>query len=92
MYGDYFDGQRCAEFCFSSKGARVPDCNVPDTLGKFLKMMEKLRMNHKNEVKHKNQMQREQETVYSNDHDRSNNNLWKREQENQLHHSRWFLV
>lgn len=47
MYGDYFDGQRCAEFCLASfkplgSGASgwapMPDCNEPDTVDQFLKL------------------------------------------------------
>lgn len=88
MYGDYFDGQRCAEFCLSNKGAGVPDCNVPDTLGKFLKIMEKFRLNQA-----KNQRHREQDTIYTSSYDRSNNNdVWKREQRDLFPLSRWYFV
>lgn len=46
MYGDYFDGQRCAEFCLASykstgpsgSWAPMPDCNEPDTVDQFLKL------------------------------------------------------
>lgn len=48
MYGDYFDGQRCAEFCLASykttgpSGAAgwapMPDCNEPETVDQFLKL------------------------------------------------------
>ena len=37
MYGDYFDGRRCAEFCLTGAGAKLPDCNVPDTVDRFFK-------------------------------------------------------
>ena len=90
MYGDYFDGPRCAEFCFSSKGAGEPDCNKPDTVGKFLKIMEKFRLNQA-----KNQRHREQDTIYPNSYDPdNNNNVWKRQnqEQNQLKLSRWFFV
>lgn len=46
MYGDYFDGQRCAEYCLasykvSSPGGAwpaMPDCNEPETVDQFLKL------------------------------------------------------
>jgi hypothetical protein len=50
MYGDYFDGQRCAEFCLASYKpsqassvsgsgwAPMPDCNEPETVDQFLKL------------------------------------------------------
>jgi hypothetical protein len=46
MYGDYFEGQRCAEFCLASykpsQGgsgwAPMPDCNDPETVDPFLKL------------------------------------------------------
>ena len=47
MYGDYFDGQRCAEFCLASykpvgasiNWAPMPDCNEPETVDQFLKAL-----------------------------------------------------
>lgn len=46
MYGDYFEGQRCAEFCLASYKpsamisgwAPMPDCNEPETVDQFLKL------------------------------------------------------
>nr|CAH0101425.1 unnamed protein product [Daphnia galeata] len=49
MYGDYFEGQRCAEFCLASYkptpssnvggwAQPMPDCNEPETVDQFLKL------------------------------------------------------
>jgi hypothetical protein len=52
MYGEYFEGQRCAEFCLASYKpsqagsvsgsgsgwAPMPDCNEPETVDQFLKL------------------------------------------------------
>lgn len=51
MYGDYFDGQRCAEFCLASyrstgplgSWAPMPDCNEPETVDQFLKLSSETR-------------------------------------------------
>lgn len=43
MYGDYFDGRRCAEFCLTSGASgllELPDCNDPESLDQFLKSSE----------------------------------------------------
>ena len=41
MYGEYFDGRRCAEFCLASfksmSAVEMPDCNDPDSVDQFLK-------------------------------------------------------
>jgi len=74
MYGDYFDGQGCAEFCLASKGAAVPDCNVPDTLDKFLKSMAKFRFNDKKYQQEKH----EQDTIYASGYPPPTSDVWKR--------------
>ncbi len=43
MYGDYFDGRRCAEFCLTSGASgllELPDCNDPESVDQFLKSSE----------------------------------------------------
>lgn len=43
MYGEYFDGRRCAEFCLASfkssltRELEMPDCNDPESVDQFLK-------------------------------------------------------
>ncbi|KAL7640907.1 UNVERIFIED_CONTAM: hypothetical protein RMT77_008044 [Armadillidium vulgare] len=39
IYGDYFNGQACAENCILTKGQAVPDCNDPVTFKRFLKKL-----------------------------------------------------
>ena len=34
MYGEYFDGQRCAEYCLPPT-PYLPDCNDPETILEF---------------------------------------------------------
>ncbi|XP_076336197.1 eclosion hormone-like [Tachypleus tridentatus] len=36
MYGGYFMGQQCAEECIISRGQRLPDCNDPNSIGRYL--------------------------------------------------------
>ena len=44
MYGDYFDGRRCAEFCLAATMAendadfQIPDCNDAVAISQFLKL------------------------------------------------------
>lgn len=46
MYGEYFDGRRCAEFCLAETLAsgdndadwKIPDCNDPIAISQFLKL------------------------------------------------------
>ncbi|KAB7503977.1 Eclosion hormone [Armadillidium nasatum] len=39
IYGDYFNGQACAENCILTKGQAAPDCNDPVTFKRFLKKL-----------------------------------------------------
>ncbi|KAL1420778.1 hypothetical protein MTO96_023819 [Rhipicephalus appendiculatus] len=37
MYGEYFDGRKCAEECVSTVGYIQPDCDIADTIVKYLR-------------------------------------------------------
>ncbi|XP_077519398.1 eclosion hormone [Amblyomma americanum] len=37
MYGEYFDGRKCAEECVSTVGYIQPDCDIADTIMKYLR-------------------------------------------------------
>ncbi|XP_054269876.1 eclosion hormone-like [Macrosteles quadrilineatus] len=39
MFGNYFHGQACAEFCLATNGFVYPDCNNPVTVKNFLKRL-----------------------------------------------------
>ncbi|KAF4516768.1 hypothetical protein B566_EDAN004607 [Ephemera danica] len=40
MFGDYFEGQLCADWCVKYKGKVVPDCEDVDTIAQFLNKLE----------------------------------------------------
>ncbi|KAL3200693.1 hypothetical protein MRX96_012971 [Rhipicephalus microplus] len=37
MYGEYFNGRECAEECVSTVGYIQPDCDIADTIVKYLR-------------------------------------------------------
>ncbi|XP_011300811.1 eclosion hormone [Fopius arisanus] len=36
MFGEYFEGQRCAESCLKFKGKSIPDCEDINTIEQFI--------------------------------------------------------
>ncbi|CAG7734291.1 unnamed protein product, partial [Allacma fusca] len=40
VYGDYFEGRRCADHCIATKGRSIPDCNDVNSIGGFLSKLE----------------------------------------------------
>ncbi|XP_059477015.1 eclosion hormone [Neocloeon triangulifer] len=40
MFGDYFEGQMCADWCVKFKGKLIPDCEDIDTIAQFLNKLE----------------------------------------------------
>ncbi|XP_065339609.1 eclosion hormone [Cloeon dipterum] len=40
MFGDYFEGQMCADWCMKFKGKLIPDCEDIDTIAQFLNKLE----------------------------------------------------
>ena len=93
MYGVYFDGQRCAEFCLASKGALVPDCNVPDTLDKYLKT---LQLQQLQQSKASGDDQLQQSTAYRSDRYRPSANVWRKRKTRAdsefVHATRWYMI
>ncbi|XP_077557947.1 eclosion hormone [Haemaphysalis longicornis] len=42
MYGEYFSGSQCAEECVSTVGFIQPDCDIADTIVKYLRKKPRL--------------------------------------------------
>lgn len=40
MFGDYFQGQTCAESCLKFKGKAIPDCEDIGSIAPFLNALE----------------------------------------------------
>lgn len=40
MFGDYFQGQACAESCLKFKGKAIPDCEDVPSIAPFLNALE----------------------------------------------------